>query len=71
MRLCSLGPCQAAAWQTICWRARDRQRPGTHPLGGGDIGGDTAAILPGLKLSNVLVPLHLPEHYYSFGGAII
>ena len=53
--LLSVGPRQGVAWLPVWWHARDRHCLGTDPLGeggggGGGIGGDTAAVLPGLKL---------------------
>ena len=49
--LSSVGPCQAAAWLPVWWHAGDHYCLGTDPLwGGGRVGGDSAAALPGLKL---------------------
>ena len=46
--LLGVGLCQAAVGLPVWWHARDLHWLGTDPRWGG-IGGDTAAILPGLK----------------------
>ena len=69
--LLGVGPCQAAAWLPVWWHAWDRHCLGTDPLGGRRIGGDTAAVLPSLKLGILSSFLYFCGRCTCLGATIL